>query len=121
MWGDTNGGTSTGEASISLAQLCFPNADITGDNGHSQKDVLYIGFKGKTAVPGSNADWKAQNTEAFEESIKSLGDSLVASLGGSKGAATPSASTGLPTTSAPWSTATPTPSWTVRPSRAALG
>ncbi|CAI7603595.1 unnamed protein product [Penicillium viridicatum] len=40
IWGDTSGGTSTGEASISLAKLCFPKEDITGDIGHSEKDVF---------------------------------------------------------------------------------
>ncbi|KAI9925881.1 hypothetical protein ASPWEDRAFT_158487 [Aspergillus wentii DTO 134E9] len=81
VWGDTNGGTSTGEASISLAQLCFPNDKISGDNGHDEEDVLYIGFtNGKKAVPGSKADWKAKDTKTFEESIKDLGDSLVKGL-----------------------------------------
>ncbi|KAJ5484675.1 Fungal chitosanase [Penicillium expansum] len=81
IWGDTNGGVTTGEASISLAKLCYPNDKITGNNGHSAKDVLYIGFTGKGAVPGSKADWKAKNSKAFENSIKSLGDKLVAGLG----------------------------------------
>ncbi|KGO47843.1 Fungal chitosanase [Penicillium expansum] len=81
IWGDTNGGVTTGEASISLAKLCYPNDKITGNNGHSAKDVLYIGFTGKGAVPGSKADWKAKNIKAFENSIKSLGDKLVAGLG----------------------------------------
>lgn len=120
VWGDTNGGVSTGEASISLAQLCFPNAGITGDNGHTQKDVLYIGFIGKTATPGASADWKAKDTKSFEDSIKSLGDSLVASLGGTSPTGTPSSS-GLPSTSVPSSTVAPTPSWTVSPSWDAPG
>ncbi|OQE35243.1 hypothetical protein PENCOP_c014G02906 [Penicillium coprophilum] len=81
IWGDTNGHTSTGEASLSLGQLCFPDGDITGDNGHTAKDVLYIGFKGKSAVPGSEAAWKAKNSHEFEDSIKTLGDKLVAGLG----------------------------------------
>lgn len=80
VWGDTNGLTSTGEASISLAQLCFPNDNISGYNGHDQNDVLYIGFMGDYAVPGSSADWKANDTRAFEDSIKALGHKLVAGL-----------------------------------------
>ncbi|GFG09574.1 endo-chitosanase [Aspergillus lentulus] len=80
VWGDTNGGTSTGEASISLAKLCFPNDGITGDNGHGEEDVLYIGFIGQDAVPGASAAWTARDTQTFEESIKSLGDRLVAKL-----------------------------------------
>ncbi|KAH0524122.1 hypothetical protein TsFJ059_009029 [Trichoderma semiorbis] len=80
VWGDTNGFTSTGESSISLAQLCFPNDGLTGDNGHDQKDVLYLGFTGSGAVPGASANWSAGSTEEFENSIKDLGDSLVAGL-----------------------------------------
>ncbi|KAJ5698037.1 endo-chitosanase [Penicillium macrosclerotiorum] len=80
VWGDTNGGTSTGEASISLAQLCFPDENLTGDNGHGDKDVLYIGFTGQDAVPGSTADWDAESSATFEDSIKTLGDQLVAKL-----------------------------------------
>ncbi|KAJ5355572.1 Fungal chitosanase [Penicillium concentricum] len=87
VWGDTNGHTATGEASLSLGQLCFPGEGITGDSGHTEKDVLYIGFKGKGAVPGNKADWKAKNSKDFEKSIKSIGDKLVAGLGsaGSEG------------------------------------
>ncbi|KAL6904076.1 putative chitosanase CSN1 [Trichoderma evansii] len=81
VWGDTNGFTSTGEASIALGELCFPNGGLSGDNGHDPKDVLYIGFTGSDAVPGKNgANWKAKNSAAFEASIKALGDKLVASL-----------------------------------------
>ncbi|OGM46668.1 chitosanase [Aspergillus bombycis] len=80
IWGDTNGHTATGEASLSMAELCFPEEDPSGDSGHEENDVLYIGFTGKEAVPGKNADWKADNTESFEESIKELGDKLVAGL-----------------------------------------
>ncbi|GJN66072.1 hypothetical protein PLIIFM63780_003541 [Purpureocillium lilacinum] len=81
IWGDTNGGTSTGEASLALGKLCFPNDGLNGDNGHDPKDVLYIGFTGSGAVPGkSGANWKAKKTADFEASIKALGDKLVASL-----------------------------------------
>ncbi|KAK2591597.1 hypothetical protein QQS21_010726 [Conoideocrella luteorostrata] len=81
VWGDTNGGTSTGEASLALAKLCFPKDGLNGNNGHGPKDVLYIGFPGQEAVPGKNgANWKAKNTKEFEQSIKALGDKLVAGL-----------------------------------------
>ncbi|CCT70428.1 probable chitosanase precursor [Fusarium fujikuroi IMI 58289] len=74
---------STGEASISLAELCFPNQGLNGDNGHGEKDVLYIGFKGDEAVPGKNgADWKAASRADFSKSIRALGDKLVAKLQG---------------------------------------
>jgi chitosanase len=80
IWGDFNGGTLTGETSLSMADLCFPEENLSGDKGHTGHDVLYIGFKGQHAVPGSSANWKARNTREFEESIKDLGDSLVAQL-----------------------------------------
>ncbi|CAG8894240.1 unnamed protein product [Penicillium egyptiacum] len=117
IWGDTNGHTSTGEASISLAKLCFPDEDITGDSGHSEKDVLYIGFTGKSAVPGSKADWKAKDSKTFEKSIKSLGDKLVAGLGtaeskGSTRGSTSSFATSARTTAATSSKATSTKSHT---------
>ncbi|KAH7062263.1 putative fungal chitosanase [Macrophomina phaseolina] len=79
IWGDTNGADTVGEASIALAKLCFPNDGITGDNGHDQKDVLYIGFTGSGAVP-RNANWKAGSARDFETSIRALGDKLVAGL-----------------------------------------
>ena len=65
IWGDSNGEDSTGEAPISLAQMCFPDDNINGDNGHGQEVVLYLGFTGKDAVPGSSADWKAKDRNAF--------------------------------------------------------
>jgi chitosanase len=80
IWGDTNGGVSTGEASISLADLCFPNEHLDGDHGHDPNDVLFIGFTSKDAVPGATAKWKAKNAKEFEDSIKSIGDRLVAGL-----------------------------------------
>ncbi len=81
IWGDVNGATSTGEASISLADLCFPNENLTGDNGHDPRDVLYVGFTGNGAVPGAKgADWTASDGATFENSIRSLGDKLVASV-----------------------------------------
>ncbi|KAJ3511709.1 hypothetical protein NM208_g15399 [Fusarium decemcellulare] len=81
VWGDTNGFRSTGEASISLAQLCFPNEGLNGNKGHGKKDVLYIGFTGDEAVPGAKgANWKAKTPKQFQDSIKGLGDRLVAGL-----------------------------------------
>ncbi|KAA8647849.1 hypothetical protein EYZ11_003627 [Aspergillus tanneri] len=80
IWGDTNGGVSTGEASISLAELCFPNEHLDGDHGHDANDVLFIGFTSDDAVPGSKANWKAKNSKEFEDSIKSIGDKLVSGL-----------------------------------------
>jgi len=57
VWGDTNGGKSTGEASISLATACFGNG-MTGDNGYSSHDVLYLAFTGNAAKPGKDgANW----------------------------------------------------------------
>lgn len=80
VWGDTNGGTSTGEASLALGKLCFPKEGLTGNNGHDPKDVLYIGFPGSKAPGKSGANWKAKNTAEFEASIKAIGDKLVAGL-----------------------------------------
>ena len=79
IWGDTNGGTTTGEASISLGDLCFPNDGLSGDNGYEPQDVLYIGFtSGDTAPTGAN--WNAGSALEFSNSIKAVGDRLVASL-----------------------------------------
>ncbi|KAI5365809.1 putative fungal chitosanase [Septoria linicola] len=71
---------STGEASLALADLCFPEENLNGNKGQGGYDVMYIGFKGKHAQPGSSANWKASNAKDFEASIKDLGDSLVAQL-----------------------------------------
>ncbi|KAB8233263.1 glycoside hydrolase family 75 protein [Aspergillus alliaceus] len=60
--------------------LCFREEKPDGDHGHNDNDVLYIGYTGKDAVPGKNADWKAKKTEDFEDSIKSICDKLVAGL-----------------------------------------
>ncbi|KAJ9299373.1 CAZyme family GH75 [Paecilomyces variotii] len=78
VWGDTNGGVDTGEASISLATACFPHGNITADNGHQAHDVLYLGFTGSSAVPGKKgARWKARGFEDFEASLARIGDRLV--------------------------------------------
>ena len=81
VWGDVNGGKVTGESSLSLGKLCFPNEEINGNSGHSEHDVLYIAFPGDEAVPGAQANWQAGTPEEFEESLAAVGDRLVAGLG----------------------------------------
>ncbi|KAK3934971.1 family 75 glycoside hydrolase [Diplogelasinospora grovesii] len=86
VWGDTNGDDGdhpmVGEASISLATACY-GTSVNGNSGHDQNDVLYIAFTGSGAVPGADgANWAASNYASFESSIQSLGDSLVAKIGG---------------------------------------
>ncbi|KAJ7153346.1 fungal chitosanase of glycosyl hydrolase group 75-domain-containing protein [Mycena filopes] len=46
IFGDTNGATPEviGEASLLLANTCFPNDALSGGNGHSPLDVLYVVF-----------------------------------------------------------------------------
>ncbi|KAK6332224.1 hypothetical protein TWF696_002945 [Orbilia brochopaga] len=82
VWGDTNGCDDddfTGEASISLAQMCFPNEGLNGDNGHEPHDVLYLAFTGSDAVVGPrNANWKAKSASDFQKSLKAFGDSVLA-------------------------------------------
>ncbi|KAH0565431.1 hypothetical protein GP486_001184 [Trichoglossum hirsutum] len=80
IWGDTTGGPMTGEASISLAELCFPNSHISGNSGHEENDVLFIGFTDPKADAGRSYDWKAQTAEAFEECLVPIGDQLIATL-----------------------------------------
>ena len=64
-----------------MGQLCFGDDAVDGNDGHTDHDVLYIAFEGTKAVPGAKgADWGAETKEAFEASIKGLGDSLVAQL-----------------------------------------
>ncbi|KAK6360057.1 hypothetical protein TWF730_006211 [Orbilia blumenaviensis] len=87
VWGDTNGcddNNFTGEASISLAQLCFPNEGLNGNKGHEAHDVLYLAFTGSDAVVGpSNANWKARSPSDFQNSLKSFGDSILTKKFGS--------------------------------------
>ena len=81
IWGDTNGGVLTGEASISLAQMCFSEMEISGNKGYTKHDVLYVAFMGKGAVPGAGgANWKANNSKTFEKSLEGLGNKLVAKI-----------------------------------------
>lgn len=62
-----------------MADICFPNDNLSGDNGHDDNDVLYIGFTTQDAFP-QGADWNADSTQEFQDSIKDLGDKLVATL-----------------------------------------
>ncbi|TGZ83149.1 fungal chitosanase [Ascodesmis nigricans] len=84
VFGDTNGcddDNFTGEASIALARMCFPDEGLDGDNGHTDHDVLYLAFTSEKAVPGpSGAKWDAKTPEEFEASIKDLGDELLEEL-----------------------------------------
>lgn len=84
IWGDTNGddgvNSRIGEASVSIATLCFGKG-VDGEVGYDKEDVLYIGFTGSDAVPGASANWKAANENAFQSSIKSLGDKLIRRIG----------------------------------------
>ncbi|GBF64510.1 endo-chitosanase [Trichophyton mentagrophytes] len=99
IWGDTNGNTDTGEVSISLARACFPENNLTGNNGHEDHDVLFVAFKGEEAKPGADgADWKADNFNTFEESLAHIGDSLVAKIGPK---ASESTGVAMPTPSSP--------------------
>lgn len=93
-----------GEASISLATLCFGDS-VTGNNGHGDLDVLYIAFTGTDAVPGADgADWKATSPDDFEASLETLGSKLLARIRGANGSSSTTAtatakSIGNPTTS----------------------
>lgn len=103
LWGDENGDDNpkamVGEASISLATLCFGDS-MTGDNGHGDLDVLYIGFTGTDAVPGANgADWEATSPGDFEASLETLGSKLLARIGGAS-SASPTSSTSMMTATA---------------------
>lgn len=86
IFGDTNGDDAlravVGEASISMATLCFGKG-INGNNGHDEDDVLILAFIGKEAVPGKDgALWDAKSAEEFVayEAFDNLGDKLVARI-----------------------------------------
>ena len=75
----SDGPPLVGEASISLARLCFGDS-MTNDNGHGPADVLYIAFTRRSAVPGGDgAAWKAKSSKEFQKhkAFNDLGDSLV--------------------------------------------
>ena len=56
---------------------------MSGNNGHTEHDVLYIAFEGADAVPGPDgANWKAKTKEEFEASLAPLGDKLIQRIGG---------------------------------------
>ncbi|EZF29235.1 hypothetical protein H109_06456 [Trichophyton interdigitale MR816] len=81
VWGDTNGGTDVGEASVSLAHACFSDEHLSGDNGHEKHDVLYVAFVGKQAKPGAKgANWMASSFNGFETSLAHIGDTLVSKV-----------------------------------------
>lgn len=70
-----------GETSISLATACF-GKELNGNNGYDGNDILYIAFPGSDAVPGAKgALWNAKNYTAFEASIRTQGDALIARIG----------------------------------------
>ncbi|KAK3307352.1 glycoside hydrolase family 75 protein [Chaetomium strumarium] len=81
VWGDENGDDGDkpmiGEASISLATLCFGDS-VNGNSGHDGADVLYMPFAGPDAVPGPDgADWAATTPQAFEASLEAIGTRLL--------------------------------------------
>ncbi|KAF2426282.1 fungal chitosanase [Tothia fuscella] len=84
VWGDANGDDGpplVGEASISLATLCFGADSVNGNEGHDASDVMYIAFTGHDAVPGAKgADWTATDASSFQASLKTLGDRLVSRI-----------------------------------------
>lgn len=81
-----------GEASLSLATACF-GTGMTGNTGHDADDVLYIAFSGDDAVPGKNgAKWNANSQTEFQNSIKAIGDRLIARI--------PAGGSPVPTTTA---------------------
>ncbi|KAJ7583460.1 fungal chitosanase of glycosyl hydrolase group 75-domain-containing protein [Mycena floridula] len=72
IYGDQNGASHEviGEGSLLLAKTCFPDAKISGNNGHDQSDVAYIVFGDKvpTGVKDTTIDISA---------LKKLGDEQV--------------------------------------------
>jgi hypothetical protein len=52
---------------------------MNGNYGYSGTDVLYIAFDGEEAVPGEQVDWRAQSSDAFQESLRAFGDKLIQS------------------------------------------
>lgn len=80
IFGDTNGaGTEViGEASWRMGQACFPNDNISGENGHGASDVTYIVFTGTAAVLPSAA--LTTNYITNFKTLKSMGDELMGAL-----------------------------------------
>lgn len=104
VWGDENGPDGKqammGEVGIGLARACFDNVTssndvtITGNQGYSRTDVLYLAFTGTDAAPFFNSDgssrsysendgknitprWDATSFEEFESSLATVGEVLV--------------------------------------------
>ncbi|KAJ6592441.1 fungal chitosanase of glycosyl hydrolase group 75-domain-containing protein [Mycena capillaripes] len=75
IFGDTNGAAPQviGEASLLLAQTCFPDEGLNANNGHTPLDVLYIVFG--TAVSPNVAD-----STIDVAGLKQVGDQQVALL-----------------------------------------
>ncbi|KAK0631504.1 glycoside hydrolase family 75 protein [Immersiella caudata] len=85
VWGDTNGDDGNhpmvGETSLALATACYGDS-MTGSNGHSTTDVLYLAFTKPEAVPGARGvDWNASDYDTFARSIEQLGNRLVDGIG----------------------------------------
>lgn len=92
IFGDTNGDDGpkavVGEASISMATLCFGKDKINGNAGHDATDVLVLAFTGEDTVPGAEgADWAAKSAADFIAfpAFDKMGDTLVAKIGGGSG------------------------------------
>ncbi|UKZ81481.1 hypothetical protein TrVFT333_009253 [Trichoderma virens FT-333] len=98
--------------SDALGRACYGNA-VNGNAAHDANDVLYIAFTGGDAVPGANgANWAASSFSAFESSLGTLGDKLVARIGSSGGTPPASSTTAKPPASTTKPPTQPTCSWT---------
>jgi len=94
IYGDQNGAQKEviGEASLLLAQACFPNDKISGDNGHVQVDVLYIVFGSKVPEGVGKETINIENLKTLgDEQAKLLQTAL--QLDGSSGSGDPSGNT----------------------------
>ncbi|GAA5931938.1 hypothetical protein JCM10213_005897 [Rhodosporidiobolus nylandii] len=78
IWADTNALGSMGEASVTLARVCFGDS-INGNNGHGEPDVLYIAF------PGSKAETVPSSLGSDEEELFLMGKKLVEGAFGGEG------------------------------------
>jgi len=75
IFGDTNGDSPEviGEASILMAQTCFPNDRLDGGTGHTRADVLYILF-------GNQVPAGVGKQTIDLQALKTLGDKQVKKL-----------------------------------------
>ncbi|EKD17627.1 uncharacterized protein L3040_006748 [Drepanopeziza brunnea f. sp. 'multigermtubi'] len=108
IWGDENGDDGPraviGEASISMATLCYGASAVNGNSGHDETDVLYIAFTGAAAVPGANgAKWNAASATEFEASLGTLGDTLVKRITATGITTSKTTSAAPPTATCSWS------------------